>query len=279
MTSGLRVVANCSLLFTEFDLLQRCVAARDAGFSSVEFWWPFREPSPDADSVDAFVSSVKKSGVRLVGLNFFAGDLEGPDCGILSMPSRVGEFRRSVDVAIGMGRELNVTVFNALYGNLDREVRPGVQDETALANLEYAARRAAEVKARVVLEPISGPKPYVLRRADDVMTIVRRVRGVGLTNVGMLLDTYHLESNGDSVMSAISRYAKDIFHVQIADVPGRGEPGTGMSNIRGYIGALMRQDYRGAIALEYRPTTSTIDSLAWLRDGDSGLAPLDRVLG
>src|SRR5689334_23642984 len=93
---------NCSILLTELPLLERPAAAKAAGFDAVEFWWPFGRPVPDSKEVDAFVRAIRDAGVRLVGLNFFAGDLAGPDCGVLSIPSRSAEFQDNIDVTVGI---------------------------------------------------------------------------------------------------------------------------------------------------------------------------------
>src|ERR1700761_8601871 len=111
-------LANCSLLFTEDPLLQRRPAAAAAGFTAIEFWWPWPDrPVPADHDVDQFVTAVEDAGVALIGLNFFAGDLAGPDAGVLSIPARSGQFRDSLDVATGIGGRLGVRGFNALYGN------------------------------------------------------------------------------------------------------------------------------------------------------------------
>lgn len=260
-----RYLANCSLLFTELPLLQRPAAARKAGFEAIEFWWPFPSPVPGDAEVDAFVSAVTDAGVRLVGLNFFAGDLAGPDCGVLSIPGRAGEFRDNVDVAVGIGGRLGVRAFNALYGNRVDGTPAELQDETALASLTAAAEAAGRIGADILIEAVSGPKPYPLRTADQAVAVVD---SVGAANAGFLCDIYHLATNGDDVMAAIDRHAAKIRHVQIADAPGRGEPGSGDLDLAGHLAALRRRGYDGWVSLEYRPTTTTEESLAWLRRGD-----------
>jgi len=254
-------VANCSLLFTEDELLRRPASARAAGFGAIEFWWPFAMPVPPDKDVDRFVTAVADAGVRLACLNFFAGDLAGPDCGVLSLPARAVEFRDNVDVVIGIGKRLGVTAFNALYGNRLAGVNPAEQDELATEQFDYAAKAAAAIDAMVLVEAVSGPKPYPLRTAADAVAVVDRV---GAANVGFLCDIYHLATNGDDVTGAIQAHADRIAHVQIADAPGRGEPGTGTLDIAGYLAALDAAGYRGYVGLEYRPTTTTLDSLAWL---------------
>lgn len=262
MDHSLAYAANCSLLFTEVPLLERPAAAAAAGFGAVEFWWPWPDqPVPADHEVDAFVASVREAGVSLIGLNFFAGDLAGPDCGVLSLPGRAAEFRDNVDVVLGIGKALEVRAFNALYGNRVATASPEQQDELATENLAIAAEAAAAIGSTVLVEPVSGPKPYPLRTAADVVAVLDRV---GADNLGLLCDLFHLANNGDDVDAAIAAHGPRIAHVQIADHPGRHEPGTGNLDLGRLLGEIERSGYTGHVALEYLPTTSTSDSLAWL---------------
>jgi hydroxypyruvate isomerase len=261
----MRYLANCSMLFTELPLLERPAAAKAAGFDAIEFWWPWPdEPVPSDAVVASFVRAVRDAGVQLVGLNFFAGDLAGPDCGVLSIPSRSQQFRDNLDVAVGIGNQLGVSAFNALYGNRVEDTSPDVQDALARENLGRAADAAARIGATVLVEMVSGPKPYPLRTADDAATVVRAVRGAGHPNIGVLLDLFHLANNGDDVAAAIAAHSGLAAHVQIADCPGRGEPGSGELDLDGHLADLEARGYRGWVGLEYKPTTDTAASLAWL---------------
>ncbi len=265
MTHGLRYAVNCSLLFTEVPLLERPSAAREAGFTAVEFWWPWPDaPVPEDSAVDSFVTAVRDAGVQLIGLNFFAGDLAGPDCGVLSIPDRSSQFRDNIDVTVGIGRELGVGAFNALFGNRVDGIDPAEQDERGVGNLVAAAAAADAIGGVVLVEPVSGPKPYPLRTAADVIAILDRVEAVGGRNVGMLCDMFHLANNGDDVAAVVDAHADRISHVQIADWPGRGEPGTGELDLDGNLGRLESAGYTGYVALEYNPTTTTAESLRWL---------------
>ena len=262
---GLDYLVNCSMLFTERPLLERPAAARAAGFDAIEFWWPWPEQPVPADAVlDAFVRAIRDAGVRLIGLNFFAGDLAGPDAGVLSIPDRSKQFRDNLDVAVGIGEQLDVTAFNALYGNRIDGVAALQQDELARENLGRAADAAARIGATVLVEPVSGPKPYPLRTADDAVAVVDAVRAAGHENVGFLCDLFHLANNGDDVDAAIARHAGVTSHVQIADHPGRGEPGSGELDLDRHLGELADRGYAGWVGLEYKPTTDTETSLDWL---------------
>lgn len=257
-------LVNCSLLFTEEPLLRRPAAARAAGFLAVEFWWPFGDPVPGDRAVDAFTAAVEEAGVTLAGLNFFAGDLAGPDCGVLSIPARSGEFRDNIDVVAGIGERLGVRGFNALYGNRVDGAAPQAQDELATENITLAAKAVSGFGGTVLIEAVSGPKPYPLRTADDAVGVVHRARAAGAANVGFLCDLYHLASNGDDLDAAIAAHAADVAHVQIADAPGRGEPGSGQLDLDRHLADLAARGYRGWVSLEYKPTTTTEASLAWL---------------
>lgn len=260
----MKYLANCSMLFTERPLLERPAAAKAAGFDAVEFWWPWPDrPVPGDVDVDAFVRAIRDAGVRLVGLNFFAGDLAGPDCGVLSIPERSRQFRDNIAVAVGIGERLGVSAFNALYGNRVDDVAPATQDALARENLGLACAGAARIGATVLVEAVSGPKPYPLRTAVDALRVVDAVRADGHANIGFLMDLFHLANNGDD-LAAIARYADVTAHVQIADHPGRGEPGSGSLDLDRHLADLAAGGYSGWVGLEYKPTTDTETSLAWL---------------
>jgi hydroxypyruvate isomerase len=272
---SLPYLANCSLLFTEQPLRQRPAAAAAAGFSAIEFWWPWPDqPVPPDREVDQFVAAIQDAGVSLIGLNFFGGDLAGPDCGVLSIPARSAQFRDNVEVAAAIGERLTVRGFNALYGNRVEGVPAAAQDELATENIALAAKAAAGIGAAVFIEPVSGPKPYPLRTANDAVAVVDRARAAGAANVTFLCDLYHLASNGDDLDAAIAAHTGVTGHVQIADAPGRGEPGSGQLDLDRYLVALQDRGYRGWVSLEYKPTASTEASLAWL-PRDRRAAPED----
>jgi hydroxypyruvate isomerase len=256
---------NCSILFTELPLLERPTAVREAGFDAVEFWWPFAVAVPADGEVEAFVRAVGDAGVRLVGLNFFAGDMPGGDRGLVSWPDRSGEFRDNVEVTVGIGERLGCRAFNALYGNRADGTNPAAQDDLAVENLAIAGRAAARIGGTVLVEPVSGAPHYPLRTAADAVGVIDRVAGeTGVGNLGFLCDLYHLAVNGDELDRVIATYGDRVAHVQIADAPGRHEPGTGTLDLDRYLGALAAAGYKGWVGLEYQPSTTTADSFAWL---------------
>ncbi|ATL66387.1 hydroxypyruvate isomerase family protein [Nocardia terpenica] len=255
---------NLSLLFTELPLLERPAAAARAGFGAVEFWWPFPTTTPDPAEVDDFVRAVERAGVRLIGLNFSAGDMPAGDRGLVSWPGREADFGASVEVAVRIGDRLGCRAFNALYGNRIDGVDAAGQDEVAVRNLVHAAHAVAAIGATVLIEPVSGAPRYPLRTAADAIGVIDRVAAQGAENLGLLADLYHLTVNGDDLDKVIARYADRIAHVQIADAPGRHEPGTGELDIFGYVDKIGATGYRGYVAAEYVPSGASADSFAWL---------------
>ncbi len=267
MSHPLRYAVNCSILFTELPLLERPAAAKQAGFDAVEFWWPFAGAVPSDRDTDAFVTAVEDAGVQLIGLNFFAGDMPGGDRGLVSWPKRYGEFRDNIEAVIGIGELLGCRAFNALYGNRDEAHSASEQDELAVENLGLAAKAAARIDATVLVEPVSGAERYPLRTAADVLTVIDRVESsCGVQNLGLLADLYHLAVNGDDVDRVIAEHTDRIAHVQIADSPGRNEPGTGTLPLEAQLAALAVNGYTGWAALEYKPSTTTDASFGFLGD-------------
>ncbi|MDT5334580.1 MAG: hydroxypyruvate isomerase [Mycobacterium sp.] len=254
---------NCSILLTDLPLLDRPRAAREAGFEAVEFWWPFATPTPSDAEVTAFIRAIQDAGVRLTGLNFAAGDMPAGDRGILSNPALITAFRDNVAVAVDIADTLGTRAFNALYGNRDTDFTPAAQDHVAADNLAYAAAAADRIGATVLVEPVSGAPDYPLKTAADAIRVIDRVYAQdATTNLRLLADLYHLQTNGDDTSAVIRDYGSRIGHVQIADAPGRGEPGTGELALADQFQELSDSGYTGYIGLEYKATRP--DTFDWL---------------
>ncbi len=260
-----RYEVNLSILFTELPLLERPAAAKEAGFDAVELWWPFPEAVPADRDVDALIHAITDAGVQLVGLNFFAGDMPAGDRGLVSVPARAQEFRDNVDVTIAIGESLGCRAFNALYGNRVDDASPQEQDELAVENLALVGRVAGRIGGTVLVEPVSGAPRYPLLTAADALGVIDRVeRETGVTDLGFLCDLYHLAVNGDDLDAVVREHAARVAHVQIADAPGRNEPGTGELDLQRHLDALAAGGYAGWVGLEYKPSGATADSFAWL---------------
>ena len=265
MAHRLRYEVNCSIMYTELPLLDRPAAARAAGFDGIELWWPFPEAVPADAEVDRLVTAVEDAGVSLVGLNFAAGDMPGGDRGLVSWPARSSEFRDNIDVAVGIGERLGVRGFNALYGNRVDDASPEEQDELGAENLALAAGAAARIGAVVLVEPVSGAPRYPLLTAADAVAVMDRAASHGgVDNLRLLLDVYHLSVNGDDVEAVIAEHAGRTGHVQVADAPGRNEPGTGDLDVDAHLSALEAAGYTGWVGLEYKPAAGTDAGLGWL---------------
>ncbi|MFF8641011.1 TIM barrel protein [Streptomyces sp. NPDC015345] len=268
--SDQRFNVNLSILFTELPLLERPAAAAKAGFGAVELWWPWVDaPTPEQSELDALKKAIEDAGVRLVGLNFYAGQLPGPDRGALSIPGEESEkFRANLAVAADFAESLGCTALNALYGNRVEGVDPAVQDELALENLVLAAREADRVGAILLIEALNAPEspkcPIV--SAPKAIEIVDKVNAAtGLGNAKFLMDLYHLSMNGEDLPSVIERYAAKTGHVQIADNPGRGAPGTGSLPLEALLDQLRDSGYEGWVGLEYKAgDRPSEESFGWL---------------
>ncbi|MFJ5029124.1 TIM barrel protein [Streptomyces sp. NPDC088560] len=265
-----RFNVNLSILFTELPLLERPAAAAAAGFTAVELWWPWVDsPTPEQAELDALKKAIEDAGVQLTGLNFYAGQLPGPDRGALSIPGAESDrFRANIDVAVAFGQSLGCTTFNALYGNRVDGVDPAEQDALALENLVLAARAVGRVGGTILIEALNRPEspkcPIVSApRAIEIVDKVNEATGLG--NATFLMDLYHLSMNGEDLPSVIERYAAKTGHVQIADNPGRGAPGTGSLPLEELLDQLRKAGYDGWVGLEYkagdRPSAESFD---WL---------------
>jgi hydroxypyruvate isomerase len=273
-TYGLRFDVNCSILFTELPLLKRPAAARAAGFDAVEFWWPFGEAVPSDREVDRYVGALGDAGVRLVSLNFIAGDMAAGDRGLLSLPSGSAAFRDNIAVCAGIAARTGCTLLNAPYGNRVDGVPERQQDELAAENLALAAAAAARAGATVVVEALNSydsPRAAIVS-SQRALAVINEVRTEGVTNIAFLADLYHLGRMGEDPARVLAGHAGDIAHVQIADVPDRGAPGTGELDYDALFRQIAAQGYPGWIGCEYHPSdpADSSASFGW-RSGPDGL--------
>jgi hydroxypyruvate isomerase len=258
--------ANISLLFSEVPFERRPAAAAAAGFQAIECWWPFASATPSSSEIDGFVASITDAGVQLRGLNFYAGDMAGGERGIASHPQRRGEFDDAVAAAVDIGARLGVTEFNALYGNRLQGMSATDQRDAGLRALAAATEHADSIGATVLVEPVSGIEAYPLKLAADALTVIRGVREkLQKGRIALLADLYHLTVNGDDVVRVVTQHTGEIGHVQVADAPGRHEPGSGSVRLVELVDSLDQHGYTGGIGLEYVPSGETVPGLSWLR--------------
>ena len=267
-TYGARFDVNCSILFAELPLVERAAAAKAAGFDGVEFWWPWAGMAPSDLEADAFVGSIRDAGTELVSLNFHAGDMAAGERGILSHPGRSAEFREHIAACVEIAGRTGCTRLNAPYGRRVDGVDHDTQDAVAIGNLRLAAEAAGKVGASVLVEAINSVDipGFPVDTSARAMAVIEQV---GAPNVGFLADLYHLAKMGEDVAEVLTRYRDWIMHVQVADPPGRGAPGTGTLDFEPAFARLAAEGYAGWVGLEYTPTdaTDSAGSFGWLRAG------------
>jgi hydroxypyruvate isomerase len=265
LTYGMRFDVNCSILFVELPLTGRARAARDAGFGGVEFWWPWDAMVPSDAEADAFAGSIADAGVELVSLNFHAGDMAAGERGILSHPARVREFRENVGACVEIARRTGCRRLNAPYGLRVPGAGHDTQDRIAVENLAFAAEAAGKVGASVLVEAINSVDVpgFPVDTSARAMAVIEKA---GAPNVGFLADLYHLAKMGEDVPEVLDRYRGSILHIQVADSPGRGAPGTGTTDFAPLFAQLAAQGYDGWAGLEYVPSDSgdSTGSFGWL---------------
>lgn len=253
-----RLSANLSLLYAHEPVLDRFDAARRDGFTDVETWWPFSTAAPQPAEVDTFLSRLERAGARLRALNLYAGDMAAGARGVLSLPASVTDFRDNVAVVKRIAEATGCRHFNALYGQRQGEdaVTAEEQDRVAAANLAFAGAELAALDGVVLLEALKSPDngAYPLTSLDAADAVRERtIREHGTTNIALLFDTFHLAGNGWNLIADARHFAGRIGHVQYADFPGRGAPGTGDIDFSAVTRALVESGYDGFIGCEFIP--------------------------
>jgi hydroxypyruvate isomerase len=261
-----RWTVNLSILFTDLPLTERPAAAAALGFDAAELWWTLDGPTPPDRELDALRRAFTDAGIQLTGLNFDAGNMAGGDKGLVCRPADRQRFRDNIAVAVGLADSLGCRALNALYGNRPLDVPVDAQDHLARENLALAAHAAAGIGAVVLVEALNAPEApqYGLLSSADAVAVVDAVNGItGLGNTKFLADLYHLARGGEDPAKAVDAYADRIGHVQLADNPGRGYPGSGSLDFPALLGQLDAVGYRGYIGLEYKAVPG-VDNFAWL---------------
>jgi hydroxypyruvate isomerase len=249
----MHLVVNLGLLFKELPWPERFAAAAGVGVSHVEFPWP---PLPP----DEVTRLVRSAGLRVALLNMDAGDLDAGDRGYTNDPRLVARWRERMREALDLAVAVDSPLVNVLTGRRLTGVDDGEQAECLAANLRWAAERAAARDRTLVVEPINDRDApgYLLPRVADVLGLLD---AVGHDAVRLQLDAYHVASMGDDVAGTVALAGARIGHVQVADFPGRHEPGTGDLDLPALLAALAEAGYDGGLALEYVPTGPSTDSL------------------
>ena len=251
-----RLSANLTMLYNEVGLLDRFAAAAKSGFAGVEYLFPY----PYAK--EELAERLRKHGLKQVLHNLPAGDWAKGERGIACLPDRVGEFQDGVGKAIDYARALGCTQVNCLAGIAPTGVDPQKARETFVANLRFAAAKLGDAGIKLLTEPINtfDIPGFFLSRTQQALDIIR---DVGSDNVYLQYDIYHMQRMEGELANTIAAHLPRIAHMQLADNPGRNEPGTGEINYRFLFEFIDRIGYDGWIGCEYKPRTTTIEGLGW----------------
>ena len=248
--------ANLSLMFTEVSFLDRFAAARAAGFDAVEFLFPY------AHEAEQIAQRLARAQLQLVLFNLPAGDWAGGERGLACDPRRVAEFRASVDTALEYALELGVTQMHCLAGILPPRVSRERAHATYIDNLRHACARLRPHGMTVLIEPINqfDMPGYFLSGSKLAAAVIAEC---GADNLALQCDLYHLQRSEGELAATLRQQLPLIRHVQIADNPGRHEPGTGEINYRFLFDLLDRLGYQGWVGCEYHPAGDTVAGLGW----------------
>jgi hydroxypyruvate isomerase len=251
-----RFSANLSMLFTEHGFLDRFERAAAAGFEAVEYMFPYPFPA------EQLVERLGANGLQQVLHNLPAGDWDAGERGIACHPDRVGEFQEGVGRAVEYAKALRCPQVNCLAGKAPSGAPEGKARETLVANLRFAADQLGRNGVRLLLEPVNTrdiPGFYVNRTAQALAIMDE----VGSDNLFLQYDVYHSQVMEGDLARTIEANLPRIRHVQVADNPGRNEPGTGEINYPFLFAHLDRLGYDGWVGCEYKPKGATEEGLGW----------------
>jgi hydroxypyruvate isomerase len=253
-----RFAANLSTLFTEFEFLDRFAAAAGEGFTAIEIQFPY------AFDKTAIAEALAAHGLELVLHNLPPGEVQRGDRGLTCLPGRIDEYHQAVTAAIEYASVLDCPRLNSLIGVPPAEVDAAVVHETMIDNLRYAAAALAEAGLSLVIEPVNDrDNPgYLLTRSRDALAVIEEV---GADNLALQFDCYHMQIMEGDLARTLRAHIDRIGHIQIADNPGRHEPGTGEINYPFLFDWLDDIGYVNWIGVEYRPLATTIEGLSWIR--------------
>jgi len=258
----LRFSANLSMLYPEHPFADRFAAAARDGFTGVEYVGPYAEPP------ETVAGRLRDNGLEQVLFNLPAGDWAGGERGIASLPGREAAFRAGIDTAIRYAQALGCRQVNCLAG-IPKGVDAAVAEQTLVDNLRYAAPRLADAGVKLLLEPINpvDMPGFFVNTAEHAL---RLFEAAGEDNLFLQYDFYHMQRVRGELASNFARLQPRIAHVQIADTPGRHEPGTGEISYGFIFAELERLGYDGWVGVEYHPLAGTSAGLGWLRDYRAG---------
>lgn len=253
-----KLAANLSTLFKEMDFLDRFAAAARAGFRAVEYQYPYACQTAD------LAAAVRDAGVQVVLHNVPPGDPARGEHGTGCLPGREERFRDDLERAIAYASAVRCTRLHCMAGVSPAEHALPELKATFVANLRHAARRLSEAGMRLLIEPLSDAtvKGYFLTGSAQALAILDEV---GARNAFLQYDLFHMQRMEGNLAETIARLLPRIGHIQIADVPGRHEPGTGEINFEFMLEHIDRTGYSGWVGCEYNPEGDTVEGLKWAK--------------
>ena len=254
-----KFAANLSFLFTDVPFPERFARAAAAGFAGVEYLFPYDWPAHDvADWLQA-------ARLEQVLFNMAPGDWAAGERGLACLPHRQGEFAKSVEQALDYAMILDCERVHCMAGLRPAGIAEAELEATYIANLRHAADRLATAGVTVMIEPINSRIDMPGYWLDDINKGFRLLQAVDRSNVKLQLDLYHAQIIQGDLARTIEAHLPQIGHIQIADNPGRHEPGTGEIHYPYLFDLLDRLGYSGWVGCEYKPKTTTEAGLGWLR--------------
>jgi hydroxypyruvate isomerase len=250
-----KLAANLSTLFPPLDFLDRFAAAADAGFRFVEYQFPYAWPAPEV------AARARAAGVEVVLHNLPAGDMAKGERGIACLPGRAAEFRAGVERAIEYAKAASCPRVNCIAGLAPQDA---AHFDQLVDNVRYAARRLGEVGMQLLIEPINTRTVpgFFLTRSSQAVDVLN---AAGEGNAFLQYDIFHMQIMEGDLARTIERLLPRIGHMQLADVPGRHEPGSGEINFAFLLAHLDALGYAGWMGCEYNPRGDTLEGLTWAR--------------
>ncbi len=251
-----KFAANLTMMFNEVDFLDRFGEAAKAGFKGVEYLFPY-----DFDK-DELAGKLEEHNLTQVLHNLPAGDWGAGERGIGCLPGRGAEFQDGVGACIEYARALGCKQINCLAGIAPEGVTADTLRQTFTDNLKFAADKLGEAGIRLLIEPINTRDipGFYLCHTNQALDIIKEV---GSDNLSLQYDIYHMQIMEGDLAPTIEANLSSIDHMQLADNPGRNEPGSGEINYDFLFGFIDRIGYQGWIGCEYKPATTTIEGLGW----------------
>ncbi len=253
-----RFAANLTMMFNEVDFLDRFAAAADAGFAGVEYLFPY------AWDKEELADRLGDNGLVQVMHNLPAGDWDAGERGIACLPDRVGEFQDGVAKAIDYAKALGCDRLNCLAGLAPEGADGDALRQTFVANLRFAAEALEKAGIVLLTEPINvrDIPGFYLNRTGQALAIMDEV---GSANLRLQYDVYHMQIMEGDLAPTLDAVRGRLGHIQIADTPGRHEPGTGEINYPFLFGHIDRLGYSGWVGCEYKPAATTAEGLGWIK--------------